>query len=165
MRKDIGLFKAKRADNNQWIEGSLIVDYPVCKNGVDEDVTQYFILDLKTSDEHVKPVPVIPETIGEYSGLTDKNKKRIFENHIVKAVHQPYLDGSYAIGVVTFSGGAFKLSVHQSKNRQEYKKYTDNNVKEYPIEHNFIERNYVLEVIGNIHDNPEILKGGVDNDC
>lgn len=70
------LFKAKRKDNGEWVEGSLVT-YP-------NDV--YEIWDIKIgrcclSTEHFK---VIPETICEYTGIKDKNSKKIFENDEVK---------------------------------------------------------------------------------
>lgn len=131
------LFRGMRADNNKWIEGSLIVDYPCCKNKVDESVKQYFILDLKTSDEKVKSIQVIPETIGQYTGLIDKNGKMIFEGDI--------LSTCFGIGVVKYTKGIFIIVLIEHEKEQHTTLFSiSNNGK----------------IIGNIHDNPELLKGG-----
>ena len=76
---------------------------------------------------------VIPETVGQYTGLTDKNGTKIFEGDIVK----------HPIGtfVVKFLNGTFLSSL------------TEDNYLSFLCEiHN------QSEVIGNIHDNPELLK-------
>ena len=85
------------------------------------------------------------KTVGQYTGLTDKNGKKIFEGDIVKAQDDVYgsafCDG--IVGTVTFEETAFFI--------------------ETP---NVIDTVYlfnecaVYEVLGNIHDNPELLKGG-----
>ena len=105
----------------------------------------------------VSGIDVDIETVGQFSGLTDRKSKKIFEGDIVKAVINLAGELCYAIGVVIFENGTFKLKVFQSKNTAEYKQYTGANVAAYSLEHNFIERRYLLEVIGNIFDNPDLL--------
>lgn len=102
---------------------------------------------------------VVPETVGQFVGLLDKKSTKIFEGDIVKATINCGGEICYAVGAVIFENGTFKLKVFQSKNTAEYKRYTSANAEAYSLEHNFIERRYLLEVIGNIHDSPELLRG------
>ena len=80
---------------------------------------------------------VIPETIGQYTGLTDKNGKKIFEGDIVKG--ENWLHRDHNIHRVVYHEGGFY--------------YIDKDGE--PWHHDHIED---IEIIGNIHDNPELLK-------
>ena len=83
---------------------------------------------------HTYNKAVIPETIGQYTGLTDKNGKKIFEGDIV-------------------AFGEYRYTVEWKQDRIGYG-YTEtaDRMLECDGEH--------CEVIGNIHDNPELLKEG-----
>jgi hypothetical protein len=115
------LFRGKRTDNGEWIEGYYI-----------KGSTRHCIV---MSLANYPRYDVIPETLGQYTGLTDKNGKRIFEGDIVKATGT-----NDHIGYVTFECGKFitRCTCHP-------KSVCDIHP---PIE----------EVIGNIHDNPKLLK-------
>ena len=149
------LYKGKRKDNGEWVEGYYVYrgeEYSTI------DTNAHFIVAHDMCG--LIWYEVIPESVSEFTGLPDNNGKKIFEGDIVKAVFKPYFIGSYAIGKVVFENGTFKIAVYQSKNASTYKKFTKETARAYSIENNFIDRNYSLEVIGNIHDNPELLKGG-----
>ena len=81
---------------------------------------------------------VIPETVGQYVGLDDKNGKGVFEGDIVK-VYDVYCNET-VVGVVEFCDGSFRI---YDKDFTSYDRWMY----------------YEVEVIGNIHDNPEFLKG------
>ena len=135
------LFRGKEKDSGKWIYGDLrhISDghggYILCivdnTNGRNNDVTG---------------VEVLPETVGQYTGLTDKNGKRIFEGDIVHCVSK--LDS--ADMVIIFECGQFRMIL-----AEKYHEY-QTNVGYYDI------NCFAKEVIGNIHDNPELL-GGENN--
>ena len=91
-----------------------------------------------SSSEYV----VDPETVGQFTGLTDKNGKRIFEGDIVTGL---FLFGMTVKAVVTFQDGAFGLEWHRGKTKA-FDAFTSICNVEY-------------EVIGNIHDGLELLKG------
>lgn len=138
------LFKGKRTNNNEWIYGNLI-------HTKKEDLDYYEIITL----DGLQSSTVKTETVRQFTGLTDKNGKKIFEGDIIKAYFKPqnFKNPPYAIGSVIFENGTFKIVVHVSENSIEYKVFEKENTVAYSIEHNFLDRYYVLEVIGNIHDN------------
>lgn len=95
-------------------------------------------------------VEIIPDTLGQYTGLTDKNGTKIFEGDIVR-ISEDYYDGlHYSGNEVYYSDGAFCV---------EYE------TLEYDVTSiGFLVREGVeVEVIGNIYDNPELI-GGSEND-
>lgn len=92
-------------------------------------------------------VEVDPETVGQYAGRTDKNGKKIYEGDYIIAsqeIQGNFVDKVIEMGYVEMKHGAFGLHRKQVWYR--------------PIK-DWLE-DYEYEVIGNIHDNPELLKGG-----
>lgn len=153
------IFRGKRIDNGEWVFGDLIRN--LIYDGREKEMRIGDIYFEHNGDIHGTAVcKVIPETVGQFTGLTDRNGKKIFEGDIVKAYFQPrnFKNPPYAIGSVIFENGTFKVVVHISKNSIEYKVFEKEDIAAYSIEHNFLDRYYVLEVIGNIHDKPELLE-------
>ena len=145
------IFRGKRADNGEWIEGSLLgIDW------CDKPSTYSIAPNTPVSVFY----SVIPETVGQYTGLTDKNGVRIFEGDILRGFEYPFcsningefnyfaeivwFDDSSAFGTYTFKNP--KSNVRGiSEGNTDYLEYF--NADKW-------------EVIGNIHDNPELLEGG-----
>lgn len=95
---------------------------------------------------HTYNKSVLPETVGQYTGLTDKNDKKIFEGDIV---------------VVNIKGNNTICKVAWADNVAHFQLWQKNTIPHTPTALNL--GNYDCEIIGNIHDYPELL-GGADND-
>ena len=125
------LFRGKRLDNGAWIEGFYFnKKNPASKDGVP---VSHCISDLPPFGAEVDF-----ETVGQYTGLNDKNGTKIFEGDVVK---YHYLDG-FSIREVIFDQYTAKFCLRDI--------YGCHNIY-VPL---------LCEVLGNVHDNPELFKGG-----
>ena len=118
------LFRGKRTDNGEWVYGLL------CRVGD----TYANIVEKSTE----VMCTVLTNTIGQCTGVTDKNGNEIFEGDIVKTSH----GGSTYYAKIEWDDGSFWVTNH------------DIQMPSYISE---VSKTY-LEVIGNIHDNPELLE-------
>lgn len=84
--------------------------------------------------------------IEQYTGLKDKNGKEIYENDLIKC----YTQEGYPVGKVIYS---------ETWTEYEIVGYDKETKREYSLEHFGIATNGYLEVIGNIHENKELLNG------
>ena len=111
--------------NGQWIEGFYAVDdgKPLIAHSTNNGLNGYFCE---------------PGSIGEYTGMRDKNNRKIFEGDIVKTSH----GGSTYYAKIEWDDGSFWVTNHDIQ---------------MPNYINEVSRTY-LEIIGNIHDNPELLE-------
>lgn len=120
--------RGKRLDNGEWIYGSLLVSH-----FKDDKKERYFITQF--SGNYTFEHEVDPATVGQYTGLKDKNGKEICEGDIL-------LDESGTYAVVGYSMGAFYVDFGEGFDLQ----YFTECIHE------------ICEVVGNIHDDPELLK-------
>ena len=100
------------------------------------------------SEPEFKKHTVYCETVCQYTGLTDKNGVKIFEGDIINIRGNSNYDDYKSINynaLVTFVDGAFCAIDAISEDECSVKRY------------NFYRREYEIEVIGNIYDNPELL--------
>lgn len=147
MNREI-LFKAKRIDNGEWVEGCIVIDQSRL------DRFKYRIQPIESDVLYAHPID--PDTLCQYTGLTDKNGKKIWENDILRYSYDydgsPFLkDGEeikYRAGAVFWSEWRGSWAVCGRGN----KKCTNNDVFKYNRNPNR------TEVIGNIFDNPELLE-------
>lgn len=139
------LFRGKRIDNGEWVFGNFIED----KWGDDNGNAVYAILQDRVAPEIAAlwtPVKVIPETVGQYTGLTDKNGKKIFEGDIVR--YRPEYWCESLQSVVEYCADKWNYPAFDLKDHD----YEGNGLQ---FAH---EEGIGLKVIGNIHDNPELLE-------
>ncbi len=145
-------FRGRRVDTGEWVYGDLVTKedgYSYTDRSREKPSSNCWIIEQKGElciDEfssgcavwtHEKFIQVIPKTVGQYTGLKDKNGKEIYEGDVVRCWGGEYRQGYW----------------------EHDRKITINNMINDCFmmgEHEFI------EVIGNIHDNPELLGGGVN---
>ena len=131
MNREI-LFRGKRIDNGWWMEG-------YCSKYFDGFKTATCI--AQPTRETITGslcYEVDPSTVGQYTGLTDKNGKRIFEGDILRQKK----NGVYGFPFsVVFDDGGFMWNENERRDFL-YQSICD-----------------TCEVIGNIHDSPELLEG------
>lgn len=126
------LFRGKRKDNGEWIEGYLY--------RISEKLNPFIML----ADKAGESCEVIPETVGQYTGLEDKNGRRIFEGDIVKHYnHNPIKEYSEDIGRVFYYSKTCRFL---------------RTSKLFPDDCLEIDGCCEYEIIGNIHDTPELLE-------
>jgi uncharacterized phage protein (TIGR01671 family) len=128
------LFRGKQVDNSEWFYGYYFTS------------PAYIILPAKEKSFAFTCAEVDPITVGQFTGLIDKNGKKIFEGDIVKG-HFYYgfpCERHRLIGTIKFVSPTFEVC----------------GVKQYEGERQLL--NASFEVIGSVCDNPEMLKSKVD---
>lgn len=103
-------------------------------------------------------IEVIPETVGQYVGIEDKTKTEIFEGDIVTGTKYPFMENGKQnyIGIVVFYEDAAQFGYEYKCVNKDKRGISNGINNEFSANNNLICEE--LEIIGNIHDNPEILK-------
>jgi len=126
------LFKAKRKDNGEWVEGLLWKKKYI--------TNKIFISCFPDKDDNEEVYVVDANTICQYTGLTDKNGNKIWENDVLKSGLVVTWEKEFASFCLSRKGWAFRHFFGEAVNGCD------------------------CEVIGNIFDSPELLKGSEEND-
>ena len=139
------LFRGRSPRSRQWHEGELF--------NATGKIPPYLPMILETSETgRCDAFDVDPDTVGQFTGLTDKNGKKIFEGDIVHILGNQNVDDWKSVdytALIAFLDGGFCA--------------IDGTIEEHAFRRYALARlDFSLEVIGNIHDNPELL-GGTDN--
>ena len=129
MKREI-LFRGKRTDNGEWVYGNLIDSDSIVGEIVDFD-REYFIHEFWYKVEH--------ETVGQFTGLTDKNGTKIFDGDIVRFYDDS--EDELTNGVVIFNADFCSFCVSM-KGHEDV----------------MLMAHWQYEVIGNRYDNLELLK-------
>lgn len=134
MNREI-LFKAKRKDNGEWVEGCIVIDQSRF------DRFKYRIQPIESGVLYAHPID--PDTLCQYTGLTDKNGKKIWENDICDR-KEKYPE------IVTYNKGDWQLDYSYALGKEKH--FCACNLGFYACERECV------EVIGNVFDNPELLE-------
>lgn len=132
------LFRGKRIDNGEWVEGYFVNLWLIHYQKHQPIIT----------DNNAVSYDVDPSTVGQYTGLTDKKGKKIFEGDIVDASDE-WWDASGTAG-----HDSHVILVEWSNDLCGFEPFTN-----YDYDYGVYISAKNCEVIGNIHDNPEFLKG------
>lgn len=149
------LFRGKRVNNGEWIEGFY----------AHSGEKKYILIDNDIAVGYLAMKEVNPDTIGQYTGLTDKNGKKIFEGDILH--FKAYRGGGFVcpIGTDIYYRVLFGHCNPDMNTLSEYvgfwalgKNYDEDDLYEYGNSINYLVDSHGAYVIGNIHDNPELLR-------
>lgn len=139
------LFRGQRVDTKEWVYGYLLPKF----DGVYIDLCESFENDGGTSLNVFK---VIPETVGQWTTLKDKNGQSVFEGDIIK--YDDTEEMSFwtrgEIGVVKFKPGRFSICLSPD---YDGKMTGTSNMMQEDMED-------CITIIGNIHQNSELLEKG-----
>jgi len=169
------LYRGKRKNNKEWVYGCLVDNLfvldadksPVCyimpDAGLNSGIPYYDCWEDLAN--WIDDYEVIPETVGQYSGKEDKNGCRIFKDDVV-SLHQFLFDGSEveceSRGVISYQETYFSIAKIESKFIEEYSGYKKGEgefpmTDFQPIHYKYGLHEESFEVLGNIHDNPELI--------
>jgi len=146
------MFKGKRADNGEWVYGRPFkinesdrhFISPIGSNIYNSSDNEQFIIKFHGMFISIEAIEVVPKTVGQFTGLTDNNGIKIYEGDILATEKR---DVMFIIIWDRFSCGF---------------KFKDNfdgcllNIDLKALRK--------IEVIGNVHDNPELLENGDNNE-
>lgn len=131
------LFRAKTIENNQWVEGYFV--YVPCSRFLCEE---WLIQTIKEDGRIGQLHTVYESTVGQFTGLTDKNGKKIFEGDIVDC----WSEGVNAKGAVQQNRGGLWI-IYPAWQKHIMWGLCPNE-----------DGSTDVEIIGNIHDNPELIE-------
>ena len=152
------LFRGKSTEDGKWFTGQLLhFKSPVSEKELDiviegcewDDFNEWFNI--------CRRAKVVPETVGQYTGFTDKNGKKIFEGDIIRKTNEGRYPEIFTANICT----DFRVKEEVYYEPLEHFKeiiLRDFKSYDYIVGPEHIE-SFEYEIIGNIHDNPELLKG------
>lgn len=144
------LFRGKRVDNDEWVYGSFVPDLREVYFG---DEIDGFIKPFGKTKEERLMVEVDRESVGQYTGLTDKNGKRVFEADILSIKCADEKSRPYPVYFGTYNVDGFDNDFHIGF----YTKHFGEDISLGFLADSNGPADF--EVIGNIFDNPELLEG------
>ena len=164
------LFRGKRIDNGKWVQGLYVHHRNVAHYIIDTRLGGYE--DINGEFFVPRWYRVDPETVGQYTGLCDKNGKKVFEGDILEFPDEVWESFYTACGTEYNSWETKNRGVVgycEDYGRFDFEQYLFNESSVNADLHEngalqFADFIRDLEVIGNIHDNPELMKGREEKD-
>ena len=154
MRENIGMYRGKRKDNGEWVVGYYFERKDTQGNIIESVIIVDAYEQITSGQRYMRSnlnqecYRVDPETVGQYTGLEDKNGKKIFEWDFITFGHG-------IAWLVAFDLNAFVAMDCMNGQRVQFalfEQYDWNYKTGEPIAPDY------FEVVGNIHDNPELLE-------
>lgn len=149
------LFKAKRVDNGEWVEGCLVIDHSR------SNLFEYRMQPVESGVLYAPPIN--PETLCQFTGLCDKNGNKIWKNDILMCHGNPkdLVKAAFGeFGVRNIETGSIVDKVvgwHYEVVPTDAISRCEPFCWPMPLTEYYIER-CEMEVVGNIFDNPELLQ-------
>lgn len=135
------LYRGKRADNGEWVYGYYVKDvrsYGLVSNPSYREEHQIWY----NKDNKQVCAEVIPETVGQWTGMNDKDGIKIFEGDIIECdLYNAMVKIEHRKHLIIFENGAFAIQWRIGND-----KYS-----------NYLHETWGRKIIGNIHDNFELL--------
>lgn len=139
------LFRGKRADNGEWVYGDLI-HRQIWKKSV-----SVIIHNQDDGFDQYEEYEIVPSSVGQYTGLNDRNNEKIFDGDILQGFW--YCEGVRAKVVWIDDAATFGI-LYSFRKSGEKTAWLNSSWYKFTSESPCFP-----EIIGNIHDNPELLKG------
>ena len=159
-------FRGKRIDNGKWVEGGFAIIPPPLKcfqDGIEERGKTCIVAEHEgyvadwNMPRQMGMYDVDPATIGQYTGLRDKNGTQIFEGDVIELINADY----ETIRIVCEFGAAIRQIYENTVEITGfYFTRSNDGRKTFPTTHNYLGKHdkELYTVIGNIHDIPELIK-------
>ena len=150
------LFRGKRVDNGEWIEGGyaenggktfIIVRTRYIPDTRDWDTVEYY---ENNPCYHLSMIEVDPENVCQYTGLTDKNGRKIFEGDIVRDIFN-----ASVVGIVRY--GEYRNTFNDDEHGGHVGFYVEWKEKRDLLRKDLVYWVKNSEFIGNTFDNPELI--------
>lgn len=135
------LFRGKQKDDGKWLQGFYAIQSNHACYQSELKYTSFILKDefMDWGLGGLAEYEVIPESVGQFTGLTDKNGNKIFEGDIVKCLS---LENGYVNKEVYYAEDRARFVLGSLGSDYDFEEYIN------------------VEVIGNIYDNPELLHNG-----
>lgn len=145
------IFRGKRLDNGEWVEGDYFRKYIYDK---DDNVSLHHLIGWQVADNDGEMCndyeDVDPATVGQYTGMKDKNEKKIFEGDIFKDYSGIFRSVFRVPGGLAFEDNPVSFGYDHRAPVYPYSSIAEMQNASWLSRY--------CEIIGNIHDHPDLLK-------